>query len=43
MNNELIKMNGWFKSNKLSLNENKTVFTLFHPSNKSDSLPLRIR
>ena len=31
MNTELIKINDWFKSNKLSLNETKTVYTLFHP------------
>ena len=42
MNTELIKINDWFKSNKLSLNETKTVFTLFHPSNKSDLLPLKL-
>ena len=30
MNNELAKINEWFKANKLSLNIKKTKFTLFH-------------
>ena len=39
MNNELYKISTWFKSNKLSLNVNKTKWSLFHPSSKKRLLP----
>ena len=32
----------WFKANKLSLNEKKTKFTLFHKASQKDNLPLRL-
>ena len=34
LNDELEKINMWFKVNKLSLNQNKTKAMLFHPSQK---------
>ena len=34
MNIELQKVSSWFKSNKLSLNINKTKWTIFHPAAK---------
>ena len=39
MQNELQKISTWFKSNKLSLNVNKTKMTLFHPASKKKSIP----
>ena len=42
-NNELVKINEWFKANKLSLNIKKTKFTLFHKKSLTKSgstLPL---
>ena len=45
MNNELVKINEWFKANKLSLNIKKTKFTLFHEKSLTKSgstLPLAI-
>ena len=39
-NNELEKISQWFKANKLSLNEGKTKFTLFHKPRHKDNLPL---
>ena len=42
MNNELIKLVDWFKANKLSLNHEKTIYTLFHSSRQIDNLPLMI-
>ena len=39
MNTELHKLATWFKANKLSLNVNKTKWTLFHPSSKKRFLP----
>ena len=32
----------WFKPNKLSLNEGKTKFTLFHKLRDKDNLPLQL-
>ena len=37
MNNELTKISEWFKANKLSLNENKTKYTLFLKPTKVDA------
>ena len=42
MNEELEKFNIWFKANKLSLNADKTKFTLFHKSSQSENLPLKL-
>ena len=41
-NDELEKISQWFKSNKLSLNEGKTKFTLFHKLRDKDNLPLQL-
>ena len=42
MNVELERFNDWFKANKLSLNADKTKFTLFHKSSQSENLPLKL-
>ena len=39
MNEELNKIAIWFKANKLSLNVNKTKWSLFHSSSKKRFLP----
>ena len=39
MNKELENVSRWFKSNKLSLNVDKTKWLLFHPLSKRQSLP----
>ena len=39
MNVELENVSTWFKSNKLSLNVNKTKWSLFHPISKRQFLP----
>ncbi|XP_065651287.1 uncharacterized protein LOC136079476 [Hydra vulgaris] len=39
MNIELIKISKWFKSNKLSINIEKTKWTLFNPKSKKHLLP----
>ena len=36
---ELEKVSQWFKANKLSLNQGKTKFTLFHKPRDKDNLP----
>ena len=36
------KISQWFKANKLSLNEAKTKFTLFHKPRDEDDLPLQL-
>ena len=36
---ELKNISEWFRANKLSLNEDKTTFTLFHRIQDRDSLP----
>ena len=41
-NLELGKISEWFRTNKLSLNEDKTRFTLFHRPQDRDNLPLRL-
>ena len=40
MNVELDKINNWLKANKLSLNTDKTKYTLFHKPSQTDDLPL---
>ena len=39
MNVELENVSTWFKSNKLSLNVDKTKWSLFHPPSKRQFLP----
>ena len=39
MNVELENVSTWFKSNKLSLNVDKTKWLLFHPLSKRQFLP----
>ena len=41
-NIELKKMSKWFQANKLSLNEDKNRFTLFHKVQDRDNLPLQL-
>ena len=41
-NIELEKTEIWFQTNKLSLNESKTKFTLFNKSWDKDNLPLKL-
>ena len=41
-NTELEKIAIWFQANKLSLNESKTKFTLFHKSWDKGNLPLKL-
>ena len=41
-NGELEKISQWFKANKLSLNEGKTKFPLFHKPRDKDNLPLQL-
>ena len=42
MNVELEKISNWFKANKLSLNTDKTKFTLFHKPSQADNLPIKL-
>ena len=39
MNFELQKVSTWFKSNKLSLNTDKTKWSIFHPLSNKRFLP----
>ena len=41
-NLELWKISEWFRANKLSLNEDKNRFTLFHRPQDRDNLPLQL-
>ena len=38
-NEELQKIETWFKANKLSLNSKKTKYALFHKSSAKDDIP----
>ena len=38
-NEELQKIETWFKVNKLSLNSKKTKYALFHKSSAKDNIP----
>ena len=40
VNNELLNISHWFDSNKLSLNADKTKFTLFPNVRQRDNIPL---
>ena len=42
VNEELEKIEDWFKANKLSLNNKKTKYTLFHKNSIKDDLPLKL-
>ena len=42
VNFELEKICTWFNVNKLSLNEGKTKYTLFHKSTDKDNIPLKL-
>ena len=42
VNNELNKLNEWFKANKLSLNIDKTKYTFFHKLKQRDTIPLKL-
>lgn len=42
VNHELIKIAEWLKANKLSLNVDKTTYTLFHKPRFKDNIPLRL-
>ena len=42
VNIELDKICNWFKANKLSLNEGKTKYTLFHKPKDEDNIPLKL-
>ena len=41
-NEELQKIETWFKTNKLSLNSKKTKYALFHKSSAKDDVPLKL-
>ena len=41
-NNELEKNSQWLKANKISLNDGKTKFTLFHKPRDKDNLPCQL-
>jgi len=41
-NQELKKLEDWFKANKLSLNIDKTKYSLFHKLSQADNLPLKL-
>ena len=40
VNNGLSNISHWFNSNKLSLNSDKTKFTLFHKVKQRDNIPV---
>ena len=40
VNDELKRIYEWFNANKLSLNDDKTKYSLFHKPSKTDDLPL---
>ena len=40
VNEELSKIYEWFNANKLSLNADKTKYSLFHKPSKTDNLPI---
>ena len=42
VNEELVKINNWFRANKLSLNPDKTKYTFFHKLASSDHIPLKL-
>ena len=42
VNQELKQLEDWFKANRLSLNVDKTKYTLFHKTSQADNLPLKL-
>ena len=42
MNEELVSITEWFTSNKLSLNANKTKYSIFHKPSKKDHILLML-
>ena len=42
VNEQLEKIGDWFKANKLSLNNKRTKYTLFHKNSIKDDLPLKL-
>ena len=42
VNRELININTWFQTNKLSLNVDKTKYVLFHKSRQKNKIPLNL-
>ena len=42
VNSELSKIIQWFNTNKLSLNKDKTKYTLFHKVRQKDNIPLKL-
>ena len=38
----LVNIKDWFTANKLSLNVEKTKYSLFHKPSKKDNIPLRL-
>ena len=42
VNSELKKTDDWLKANKLSLNNKKTKYKLFHKKSNKDDLPLKL-
>lgn len=42
MNIELVKVNKWFRANKLSINVKKTQYTLFYKKTQEENLPLKL-
>ena len=42
VNEELEKIGDWFKANKISLNNKKTKYTLFHKNSIENDLPLKL-
>lgn len=42
MNTELQEISSWFKSNKLSLNIDKTKWTIFHPTSKKEIITTKL-
>ena len=41
-NVKLNKVFKWFKANKLSLNKDKTKYSLFHKAREKDNIPLKL-
>ena len=41
MNNEVKSVSTWFKANKLSINIDKTKWTIFHPTSKKRFMPTK--
>ena len=42
VNSELSKIIQWFNANKLSLNKDKTKYTLFHKVRQKNNIPLKL-